>query len=325
MKNTVLFIILVIFLTALLPYFAVRYFCENYGIKKNSDTVTVYIKAENKTEKMNLNQYLKEVVAAEMPAEFNEEALKAQAVAARTYLVNRIRKYEKSGIPEEHHGAYICTDCTHCKAWIREKERKELWGEENSDKYWKKISDAVDDTNGLIITYNGEPIEAVFHSTSSGYTENAADVWGGNVDYLVSVKSEGDENSPKYSSEKTFTIDEFKAVAQNHIADVNWDSSIIGNIVRSDAGGIKTIEIGGKTVKGSDFRFMYGLQSTNAYITTDDKNVIISVKGYGHGVGMSQYGADYLAGEGKGFEEILKTYYSGVEFEKVNSIYYTAK
>lgn len=172
-----------------------------------------------------------------------------------------------------------------------------------------------------MITYDNQPISAVFHSTSSGYTENAADVWGGNVKYLVSVRSEGDEQSPKFKSEAEFSIEDFKRIAEKNFDGVSWDFPLVENIVRSEAGGIKTLEVGGVSVEGTDFRFAFGLRSTNIEIELTGEKVKMNVKGYGHGVGMSQYGADYLAGEGKSFEEILKTYYSGVEISEYESIY----
>lgn len=285
-----------------------------------TEKILVYIKEEDKVVNMDINQYLKEVIAGEMPAEFNTEALKAQAVAARTYLINRIITYKNSEIPEVHKGGYICTDSTHCKAWISEEKIKEKWDKEKRDFYWKKISDAVDNTDDIIITYKGSPISAVFHSTSSGYTENAKDVWGSDVKYLVSVKSDGEEKSPRYYSEVELTHDEFKKIATENIENVNFNDELIGKIIKSDAGGIIYIDIGNVKVKGTDFRFIYGLRSTNVQITITDTTIKMSVKGYGHGVGMSQYGANHLAGEGKNYEEILKTYYTNVELNKYNNL-----
>lgn len=314
MKKILMMLLLISFLTIALPFLLVKNFSKPLQtMHKEQKKLSVYLHEEDKVQQMSFNQYLKEVVAAEMPAEFNTEALRAQAIAARTYLVNRINYYESSGTPAEHKGAYACTDATHCKAWISEEKRKELWGREKSDEYWNKISDAVDSTKNLIITYNDEPISAVFHSTSSGYTESAKDVWGGDAEYLKSVKSEGDEQSPKYSSQKTYTLDEFKRIATEKIPGVNFENFIFGQITRSGAGGILTINIGGVDVKGTDFRFMFELQSTNVSINQTESEIIFDVVGYGHGVGMSQYGANYLASQGKNYEDILKTYYSGVE------------
>jgi len=314
----VFMMIFILFATlTVIPYLIIINFSNKKDVRViEPETVMVYIKEENRVEKMEINQYLKEVVSAEMPAQFHPEALKAQAVAARTYLINRIRAYEKGEKPAEHMGADICTDSAHCKAWISEEKRKKLWEKDKRQEYWKKISDAVDNTGSLIVTYNSEPISAVFHSTSSGYTENSEDVWTSQVAYLRSVKSEGDEKSPKFHSQKEMTIDEFKRIAEEKIEGVSWDDYIIGDIERSDAGGIKTIDVGGISVKGSDFRFMYDLRSANIQIEIIEEVVKMDVKGYGHGVGMSQYGADYLARQGKNFEDILKTYYTGVSLDE---------
>lgn len=313
-------IIMIFFILALLvPYIIIRVICGIYtppGTPKPEpyETVSVYVKNEDKVAEMNMSQYLKEVVAAEMPAEFEIEALKAQAVAARTYLINR-KKAGNEEAKKIHHGADICTDSTHCKARISEEERKKLWGEEKADKYWTKISDAVESTSGITITYNNEPISAVFHSTSSGYTENASDVWGGNVPYLVSVESKGDEQSPRYRSELVISEEDFRKKAFENIEGISADAELIGEIERSEAGGIKTITVCGAKIKGSTFRNIYALRSTNVEITQENGNIRMEVTGSGHGVGMSQYGANYLASQGMDYREILKTYYTGVEIE----------
>ena len=321
MKKILMGILVIVIATIFIPYLAVLNFSDYKKTVKIilPEKISVYIAEEDKVCDMVLEQYLKEVVAAEMPAEFEREALRAQAIAARTYVTNRVYEYKEKGFPESHKGAYMCTDSTHCKAWISEKKRRKLWNDK-ADEYWEKIKDAVESTGNLIITYNEEPISAVFHSTSSGFTENAKDVWGGGAEYLVSVKSEGDENSPKFKSEKIISISEFKKIAEDNIKGVSWGNNIIGNIVRSEAGGITTIEVGGVTVKGSEFRFMYGLRSTNIEFTITENEIKMSVKGYGHGVGMSQYGANYLAKNGKNYEDILKTYYTGVKISEIKTI-----
>ncbi len=323
MKKAMLFVLLVVMITAGIPFLIVTGLSDYKRTQKvtsSEEIISVYIKDEDRVCDMEVEQYIKEVTAAEMPADFYPEALKAQAVAARTYLANRVRVYQKSETPEEHKGAMICTDSTHCKAWTSETVKKEQWGKD-ADKNWKKISNAVDETKSLIITYDNQPISAVFHSTSSGFTENAKDVWGGDVKYLVSVKSEGDANSPKFNSEAEFSIDEFKSIAKENIDGINWNFGLIGDIIRSQAGGIISIVVGGVSVKGSDFRFMYGLRSTNIEIEILENSVKMYVKGYGHGVGMSQYGANYLAEQGKTYDEILKTYYLGVEISEYNSLF----
>lgn len=316
MKKILLWMVASVLVTAVIPAIMLLK-CGKYEkpIPEDEKTVSVYVASEDKVVDMNESQYLKEVVSAEMPASFEIEALKAQAVAARSYLVSRRNAYKISGTPAEHKGADICTDPTHCKAWISEEKRRESWGAD-ADKNWDKIGRAVDETRGEVITYNGEVISAVFHSTSSGRTENSKDVWGGDKPYLVSVESYGDTLSPKYKSEKEMSLAEFKQTAKENIEGVDFSKEIIGNIARSDAGGILTVEIGGVAVKGTVFRKIYDLRSTNVNINIDKDVVKFDVTGFGHGVGMSQYGANYLASQGKTYEEILKTYYTGVEIKK---------
>lgn len=327
MKKFIFIIFFITAITMLVPLLVVKIQKNESETDSNTDTalnktvqtndkVTVYIKNQDKVVEMDTMQYLKEVVAAEMPADFYDEALKAQAVAARTYLVNRRNAYKDTGAPDLHKGADICTDSTHCKAWISEEDRKSSWGE-NAEKNWQKISNAVEATDGVIITYDGQPISAVFHSTSSGHTENAQDVWGGNVPYLVSVDSSGDLESPKYNSQTSFTIDEYKKICEKNIEGINWENGLFSDISRSSAGGIISIKVGGAPVKGTEFRTIFSLRSTNIDIKEENGSIIMTVKGYGHGVGMSQYGANYLAGQGKNYIEILKTYYTGVEVENV--------
>lgn len=288
-----------------IPYILVTFFSED------ESTVRVYIKDEDKVVTMEKNQYLKEVVSAEMPAEFHEEALKAQAVAARTYLKSREGEYK-----DEHKGADICTDSTHCKAWMSEVERKESWDKEKRNEYWNKISKAVEDTDGELITYDGKPISAVFHSTSSGHTESAEDVWGSYVPYLISVKSDGEELSPNYKSQKTVTKDEFIKTTDDNIENTDWSGDLYSDIKRTPSGGIKEITVGGISIKGTQLRSIFELRSTNITITEENDTITFDVVGNGHGVGMSQYGANYLANGGMRYTDIIKKYYTGVEIIK---------
>ena len=280
--------------------------------EESEDIISVYVTSEDKVVEMSKSQYLKEVVSAEMPADFHIEALKAQAVAARSYLTSRMNAYKQSEKPKEHKGADICTDPTHCKAWISQEKRMESWGD-SAKSNWDKISRAVDETSGQIITYNNEVISAVFHSTSSGRTENSKDVWGGDRPYLVSVESPGDLYSPKYKSEKSISVEEFKKTISNNIENVDFNKELVGEIERSEAGGIITISVGGVEIKGSKLRTLFDLRSTNINVTVTGDTVNFDVTGYGHGVGMSQYGANYLANQGTNYIDILKTYYQGVE------------
>ncbi len=307
MRRVIAVLLTVIFITLLLPLAVVWVMGETKKNDEKAEQIKVFLADEKRTVDVDVNEYLKCVVAAEMPADFEKEALKAQAVAARTYLYKHI---ETGG--EGHDGAPICTDSTHCQAYITKEKRMEAWGNAAGEK-WDKVSCAVEDTTGEIMTYNGEIISAVFHSTSSGNTEAAVDVWGKEVPYLVSVESVGDTESPKYHSEIVVSEDEFKNMVDENIDGAEWSKGLAENIRRSESGGIISLDVGGVNIKGSELRNIFSLRSTNIEISQESGNIKMSVKGYGHGVGMSQYGANYLASQGTGYKEILKTYYKGVE------------
>ncbi len=269
-------------------------------------TVKVYFKDENLVKEMDFEDYIKGVVMAEMPASFEPEALKAQAVAARSYALHKMEGQT------EDNGADVCTDFSHCQAYITDDKARSNWGDAADDNF-KKISRAVDETSGKIMKYNGEVITAVFHSTSSGATESAIDVWGGDVPYLTGVKSDGEHLSPKYLSTVTTDIDIFKETLKGENDKIDFSKPAIADIERSDSGGIKTIVLYGEKFKGTRIRSLFSLRSTNFDMSIDGENVVFNVKGNGHGVGMSQYGANFMASEGKKYDEILLSYYTGVK------------
>lgn len=291
-----------------------RSLTENSGKSGSFDEKKeIRLKTEDKIVKISLKEYLYGVVSAEMPASFEEEALKAQAVAARTETVKKTLSQN-----DNHKNADVCTDINHCQAYYNEKELEEKYGNEWILKYYDKIKKSVDDTDGITAVYNDEPISAVFHSSSSGMTENSKDVWGGDMPYLVSVKSEGEENSPKYYDEKSFTLNEFKEkISGIKKTDFLCDSAKwIESIKRNDSGSVKEITICKNIFKGTQIRSAFGLRSANFEVEISGDNVLFKTKGYGHGVGMSQYGADYMAKQGYTYEEILKKYYTGISLKK---------
>lgn len=282
-----------------------------------AQTVTIYVKSEDRIAEMDLEEYLYGVVGAEMPASFPLEALKAQAVAARTFAVNRA----ENGTEKEkyHKGADLCTDPSHCKAWISMDERIEKWEEKDRETYKKKLISAVNDTRGMIMTYGGKPITAVFYAISSGKTENSKDVWGGDLPYLKSVSSPYDKEAPGYSSTAEFSLDEFKsrisAEFKNAVFSEN-PSEWYKNEKRSEGGAVMSCEVGGTEIKGTKMRTIFNLRSHNYTLSLTDK-AVFSVKGYGHGVGMSQWGARFYADAGKNYRDILRIYYSGIDFENI--------
>lgn len=317
MKKYICFFACVFILIILIPIASVK-IAEKIAVKEESGDIMVYVKELDKTVKMNTDQYLKESVCAEMPVDFSYEAIKAQTVAVRTYLKKRIDNAKVNGTDKEHKGGVICTDYKHCAAWMSEKDRKAAWDKEKSEEYWDKISSAVEETDGEILTFNKKPISAVFHSTSSGRTENSSDVWGGEIPYLVSVESMGDETSPKFYDEKKISVSEFYDTVIKKYPDADINKSLFEADKRSKAGGIINVTVLGVRMKGTEFRTLFDLRSTNVEFSRDDETIIMKTKGYGHGVGMSQYGADYMARQGKNYIEILNHYYTGVEIEKID-------
>lgn len=286
------------------------------------NTVKVYINSEDKVVTMDLEDYVKGVVSAEMPATFEIEALKAQAVAARTYTVQKIIS-SRQGKNDHSNGADICTDFAHCQAWRSKEQLKEVWGFFGYLKYWSKISKAVDSTKYMIITYDGEIINPLFHSTSGGKTENSEQVFSTKMPYLRSVISLGEESSPRFETKVGFKFDEFKQKLKTIASDIMLEKKDIKNtnvLEISEGGHIMRIRIGNKEFSGKEIRNLFSLNSTNFTIKMDGDKIIFDTKGYGHGVGMSQYGANYLAGQGKNFMEILKHYYTGVEIVNIKDV-----
>ncbi|NCB62094.1 MAG: stage II sporulation protein D [Clostridia bacterium] len=258
---------------------------------------------------LTMEEYLWRVVAAEMPASFEPEALKAQAVAARTFAYSRM-----GNTIENHPDADLCTDSTCCQAYIDPDAAAVNWGE-GADTFALKISAAVADTDGMVILYNGQPIEAVFHSSSAGRTLDAVEVWGNAVPYLTGVDSPEGEEVPNYHTAAVFTPEQFKSTFLDQYPDAKLSgdpAKWFGAVTHSSNGGVTTIEIGGVTVSGTSVRKLYSLRSTAFSVTADKTVVTFAVTGYGHGVGMSQYGANALAKEGKTYPEIVSWYYTGV-------------
>lgn len=280
---------------------------------EGNDKIKVYITKEERIEEIPIEEYVKSVVSGEMLVSFNEEALKAQAIAARTYVMSK--RLKPCEIAE---GGDVC-DTTHCQVYISKSERLEKWGVKGEE-YWDKISKAVDETKGKVLTYNNELVlYPQYFSTSSGMTENAVDVFSNDVPYLVSTESKGEEIAPKYETEFSFNINEFVNNIDNKYQDAELTvDNLSGNIEiisRSDAGGIKEIRFGKTNVKGSDFRLAFGLSSTNFEYSIDGENIVFKCRGYGHGVGMSQWGANVMGNNGSNFEEILKHYYKGTDLK----------
>lgn len=275
--------------------------------QENSTVKVMNANSKNITE-IDLREYLIGVVAEEINAAFHEEAIKAQVVAAHTKLeYTKLHKNESLG------DADITDNAASHQGFLTEAEQREKWGK-SYDTYHNKIAKCVDEVMDVIITYKNEPIDAIFHAISNGQTENASDVWGGSRPYLVSVQSIGDKLSPAYKSEVIVSSNDFKKrVTENDAKLGKKAEKWVEKITNTNTGMVKEIVIGGKSFKGTEIRKLFDLKSSTFTVKYKDGSFIFSVCGYGHGVGMSQYGADYMARQGATYEEILKHYYKNVE------------
>ncbi|MCA1032081.1 stage II sporulation protein D [Bacillus timonensis] len=267
--------------------------------------IAVYRSTSKKIESTQLEEYIIGVVASEMPAEFELEALKAQALSARTYIVKQLLSETNVSIPE---GADV-TDTIMHQVYKNREDLKRIWGK---DYDWKiqKITEAVHATQGQILTYDGVPITASFFSTSNGYTENSEAYWTNPFPYLKTVESPWDEKSPKFHDQKTFTVAEFEQKLGVKLG----KSNTIGTVVsRTPGKRVDTVDINGVKLKGREVREKLDLKSTDFNWERKGDYIVITTKGYGHGVGMSQYGANGMAQEGKTYQEIVSHYYKGVK------------
>ncbi len=285
---------------------------ENQYEYSKYNTVKLLHVSTNEIEEIKLDEYLLGVVSAEMPADFELEALKAQAVVARTYTMYKIANNNK-----KHGEADICDSSACCQAWISKEDRLNRWDEDKRESNWNKITEAVNSTAGQIITYNGEPINAFFHSNSGGTTEVPINVWGGSgYPYLQVVQTSGEENYSQYSSEVEVSRDEIisKIKEKHSEIEIDWNSENPIQILEyTDSGRVKTIKFGNVNLSGVETRTIFGLRSANFLVELKENSVKFQVKGYGHGVGLSQTGSDSLAKQGKNYQEIIKHFYQGIE------------
>lgn len=256
--------------------------------------------------------YVIGAVCAEMPATFEEEALKAQAVAAHTYA-ERQRLREKENPTPELYGADFSNDTSKYQGYFTENQAKQYFGE-NFEMNYAKISEACDEVIDCIITYEDEPIISAFHSMSSGQTESAENAWGAPVEYLVPVESRYDTSAPKYLEEVRYEKDILKGKLEEAFGEIRLGeefSEWITVAETSDSGTVISAVVGNKTVSGSDIRTALALRSACFTVKYDGEEAVFTTKGYGHGVGMSQYGANAMAAEGSTWQEIISHYYPG--------------
>ncbi|MDR0879091.1 MAG: stage II sporulation protein D [Clostridioides sp.] len=282
---------------------------EIESVDGESPIIDMYNHKLGKYQKISLEDYLAGVLAGEMSPEFNDEALKAQAVAARTYVVYKLDRQ----FPKKHNKSAVCTDFKHCQEYKSASELTKTNGKKWMDEKYSKIVKAVGDTKGQVIQYEGKAILPLYFSTSSGKTEDSKEVFAASYPYLKSVDSPYDSISPKFTSKARVSNSDFVACVKK------WNKkTVIGekNLAvqvkitkRSQAGTVESVKIGNKTFKGTDIRTMFALNSANFDISFEGGKVVFNVKGYGHGVGMSQWGAEGMAENGYKYADIISHYY----------------
>ncbi len=278
---------------------------STYAPAKDGETKFTVANGDG-AEEVTMADYLPHAVAAEMPVSFAPEALKAQAVAARTYIL-----YCTSHKNPKHPQAAVCKNSGCCLAYADDAQLKKNWGDQ-FDTNMAAVKKAVSDTDGQVLTYSGEPILASFHSSSAGKTEDGAALWG-DVPYLKSVSSpESEKDVPDFVTTVEVATENFKETVLAYKADAqfgNDPTQWIGELVLDKSGRVQSLPIGGTTLSGAELRKLFALRSTCFTLSYTDGKFVFTVKGYGHGLGMSQYGADVMAKNGFSYAEILAHYY----------------
>ena len=291
---------------------------KNKNESENKDELNCAFKVLDQSTDTVLDLTLKDftlgAVATEMPLTFEPEALKAQAVAAYTYFSNLKEKNAKNPDPALKSADFAVDSAK----WLYYTSREQMqlrWGE-NFSTYYEKLCQAVEPVLGESLKQNGEFIQALYHSISSGNTEDIVDVFGGSCEYLKPVPSPEDLFAPGYLSSKEFDLEEFKTIVKAKWPDVSFsdDSQTIIQINRrSPSGMVIEAKIGQKSTSGRIIRELFALRSANFDVNIQNDKILFAVKGYGHGVGMSQYGAQNMAKNGATYKQILSRYYPGTE------------
>lgn len=289
---------------------ATKLFTSKTDKQEKGDTFRICDMQTDTVSVLTADEYIFGVVAAEMPALYEPEALKAQAVAAYT-LACRRRADNKDKSYD------LTTDYTVDQSYISKADAEKRWGDK-AEEYSKKIKDAVADVKNLIVTYEGEPITAVYHAISSGKTEDSRDIWGGSLSYLKPVASPGDKLSPDYISEVKVSAEELQKKLGDECKLSGESAAYFGEPKRTDSGSVLTVPVCGTDINGAKIRSIFDLRSLNFSVKYAKGSFTFTVRGYGHGVGMSQYGANYMAKQGSDFKEILTYYYTGCKVEKIH-------
>lgn len=289
---------------------------EPAGTSFDSSTSIRLIRKDGSAETLSMRDYLIGVVSAEMPAIFEPEALKAQAVAARTYSLFRMTE------DQAHEGGALCTEPGCCNAYLSTEALKEKWGED-FEKNLAYITEAVMQTDGICISYDGKPIFAAFHSSSIGRTENSENVWRKELPYLRSVTSpETASDVPNYISDVTISFKEIRSLASEAYPEAKLGSDPkdwLTGAVYTENGRLARINFGGVELRGTDLRSLFGLRSAYVSWRVEEDGILFETTGYGHGVGLSQYGANVMAKNGADYVEILKHYYTGIDIAVIST------
>ncbi len=291
---------------SIIPFLFVKTFTKKDNIKFKYITNNIIRVLDEKTGQITeipFEDYIKGVVASEMPTTFELEALKAQAVASRSYAT-----YQMNGNKTKE---YDVTNTTTNQVYKTESQLKQIWKDEYPEKI-NKIKKAVTETENQILTYNNQVVNAMFFSTSTGVTENSEEIFSSKVPYLRSVASKWDEESPSYQDTYKLTLNDF----YNKLSLPYNQTLTITNIEKTTTGRTKKLNINGQTINGRQLAKKLSLRSNYFDITQNENDITITTKGFGHGVGMSQYGANGMAKEGYKYDQILKYYYQNTEIKK---------
>ena len=284
---------------------------EKFELNAENNTIKLLLTEQNQVIELNFDDYIKGVLIGEMPVTFELEALKAQALVARTYTLYKLKNSDSV-----HENADICDNVNCCQCYKTKEYAFASWDDSGENEKWLKVEEAVEATKNQVITYEDEIIAAFFHANSAGKTEDVKHIWGEEeIPYLKSV--EGFEVDLEEDT-KTLSSGEFEKIIKEKEESYIYKSGDIKILDYTTSGRANSIQIGVNTIKATEFRNLFGLKSTNIKIETIDDDITIKTKGYGHGVGMSQVGANQMALEGKKYDEIIKHYYSDVEIQTIS-------
>lgn len=296
----------------LLCFFVSNLFCINIksdALKDKDMVIKLLLTETGEVVELSLDDYIKGVLVGEVPATYEDEAIKAQAIVARTYTLYKL--YNSS---YAHENADMCDDVNHCQAYKSKEYAFKCWEDEAETK-WNKIENAVKSTSNQVIKYKGNLINAFFHAHSGGMTEDVKFVWGREeIPYLKSVES---NEGYDYADRVVYTKNDFFDILKNKYQD--FDASLNNYSIDelTSSGRVDKMTICNKTLLGTEIRSLFGLRSTYFSLEEDGENMVFTTKGYGHGVGMSQEGANYMALQGKKCEDIIKHYYTDVSIDGI--------